>query len=67
MDSLCCRKHVVPFEDILKMHNVDGILIESARYNARILCHYISWALKICIENLNGVNNDVTLIKCFTQ
>ena len=54
-------------EDILNMHNVDDVLTESERYNARIQCHYIAWDLKIRLENLNEVNNGFTWMKCFTQ
>ena len=59
--------NVVPVEDILEMHNVDKTLTKSDRYNARISCHYIAWALKIHLEILNEVNNGFTWMKCFTQ
>ena len=70
--NLCfsVSKNVVPVEDILgilEMHNVDYVLTEVARYNARIRCHYISWDLKIRLDNLNEVNNGFTWMKFFTQ
>ena len=49
------------------MHNVDDMLTEAERYNSRIRCHYIEWALRIRLENLNEVNNGFTWMKCFTQ
>ena len=42
-------------EDIIEMHNVSNTLTDSARFNSRIWCHYISWALKICLDDLNEV------------
>ena len=60
-------KNVVPVEDILDMHHVEDKFTESERYNARISCYYIAWALKICGENLNEVKNGFTWMKCFTQ
>ena len=55
--NLCfsVANNVVPVEDILNMHSVENTLAEAARYNARIWCHYIAWALKIRLENLNEV------------
>ena len=61
------EKNVVPVEYIIEMHNVDDTLTEAARYNARIRCRYIAWALKIHLENLNKVNNGFTWMKCFAQ
>ena len=60
-------KNVVPGEYIIKMHNVDDTLTESARYNEIIWCHYIAWVLKIRLGNLNEVSNGFTWMKCFTQ
>ena len=60
-------KNLVPVEDILEIHNVDNTLTKSARYNARIRCHYIAWALRIRLNNLNDVNNGFTWMKCFNQ
>ena len=57
----------MPVEDIIEMHNVDNIITESERYNERIWCHYITCALKICLNNLNEVNNILTWMKSFTQ
>ena len=57
----------MPVEDILEMHNVDDILTEAARYNAIICCHYISWDIKIRLNNLNKVNNGFACMKCLTQ
>ena len=67
--NLCfsVAKNVVPIGDILEMHNVENMLTEAARYNASIKCHYITWDLKIRLENLNEVNNGFTWMKCFTQ
>ena len=59
--------NVLPVEDIINMNNVDDMLTESARYNASIWCHYIAWALKIRLDDLNEVNNGFTWMKCFTQ
>ena len=59
--------NVVSVENILEIHNVDNALTEVARYNARVWYHYISWAVQICLYNLNGLNNDFALMKCFTQ
>ena len=47
--------NVVPFEDVMNMHNVYNNLTESARYNVRIQCQYIAWALKTHLENFNEV------------
>ena len=52
--------NVFTIEDILEMRNVDNTITEAARYNVSIWCHYIAWALKICLENLNEVNNGFT-------
>ena len=57
----------MPVDNILRMHNVDNTLTEAARYNARILCHYIAWPLKICLGDFNEVNNGFTWMKSFTQ
>ena len=67
--NLCfsVAKNVEPVEDILEMHNVDNMLTEEERYNARIRCHHIAWDIKIRLENLNEANNGFTWIKCFTQ
>ena len=54
--------NVVLVEDILNMYNIDDELTEMERYNERIWCHYIEWALKICLENLIKVKNDFTLM-----
>ena len=61
------KKIVVPLEDILEMHNVDNTLTEVAKYNASIRFHYIALALKICLDNLNEVNNGFTWIKRLTH
>ena len=67
--NLCfyLEKNEVHVEDILEMHNVDDTLTEAARYNARIQCHYISWDLKILLDNLDEVNNGFTWMKFFKQ
>ena len=59
--------NVVPIEDILDMHNVYDTLPEAARYNANIWCQYITWVIKICLDNLNEIKNGFTWMKCFTQ
>ena len=60
------ENNVVHVEDILHKRNVENMLTDAVMYNARIWFHYISWALKIRLENLNGVNNCFTWMKCFT-
>ena len=60
-------KNVVSVEDILDMHNFDNTLTEAEIYNASIWCHYIAWALKIHLDNLNEVNNVCTWLEFFTQ
>ena len=65
--SFSVANNIGPVEDILEMRNVGYILTDSERYNARIRCQYITWALKIRLENLNEVSNGFTWIKCFTQ
>ena len=47
-------------EYILEIHNFYNTLTEASRYNARIQCHYIAWALKVRLNNLNEVNNGFT-------
>ena len=59
--------NVMSVEDILEMHSVDNMLTEAVSYNARIWCHYISWDLKIRLENFNEVNNVFNWMKCFTH
>ena len=67
--NLCfsISKNVVTVQDILEIYNVDRTLTRSARYNARIWFHYIAWALKISLDDLNEVNNCFTWMKCFTR
>ena len=36
-------------------------------YNKINRFHYIAWAIKIRLDNLNEVNNGFTWMKCFTQ
>ena len=47
--NLCFHvaKRILPVEDIHEMHSLGNMLTEAASYNTRILCHYISWDLKI--------------------
>ena len=59
--------NVVPVEDDLEIRNVDYTLTESERYSARIRYHYIAWALKICLDNLNELKTVFTWMKCFTE
>ena len=59
--------NVVPVEDILDMHNVDDVITEEESYNAGIWCYYIAWDLKICLVDLNEVNNSFTCMDFFTQ
>ena len=49
------------------MRNFYNTLTEAAIYNASICCRYISWDLKIRLENLNEGNNGYTWMKCCTQ
>ena len=67
--NLCfaVANNVVPDEDILDMHNIDNMITESEMHGARIWFHCIAWALKICLENLNQLNNGFTWMKYFTQ
>ena len=67
--NLCfyVAKNKVTVEDNLDMHNVDNTLNAEVMYNARIFCYYIAWDLKICMDHLNGVNNDFTWMKFFIQ
>ena len=60
--NLCftVEKNVVPFEDILEIYNFENTITEAGIYNASISCHYIAWFLKICLEDLNEVNNGFT-------
>ena len=58
--------NVVPVEDIIEMRSVGDMPTRSARYDARIRYHYIAWALKIRLDNLNEVNNGFTLMVFFT-
>ena len=58
--------NVVPVEDIIEMRSVGDMPTRSARYDARILYHYIAWALKIRLDNLNEVNNGFTSMIFFT-
>ena len=59
--------NVVPVEDILGINSVGNTLIEAARNNESIICHYIAQDLRICLDNLNEVNNGFTWMKGFTQ
>ena len=51
----------------IEIHTSVDTPTEAVRYNASIWCHYIEWALKIRLENLNQVKNGFTWVKCFTQ
>ena len=57
----------MPVEDIIDIHNVYDTLTEAASYNASIWFHYISWAIKIHMGNLNEVNNSFTWMEGCTQ
>ena len=41
----------VPVDIYLELHYV--LVSETIRYNAHIWCHYIGWALKFCIDDLD--------------
>ena len=59
--------NAVPVEDIIYMQNIENALTEAERYNARIWCHYTEWDLKMCLRNLNEVNNGFTWMENFTH
>ena len=65
--NLCLglARNEVPVDTVLEIH--DASELETARYNARIWCHYISWALKICIGNLDKDKYDCIWLEFCTK
>ena len=65
--NLCLglARNEVPVDTVLEIH--DASELETARYNARIWCHYIGWSLKICIDDLDKVESDCTWLDCCTD
>ena len=55
----------MPVDIVLKIQ--DALLLETARYNARIWCHYIGWDLKIFIDDLDKYEFDCTWGECCTK
>ena len=62
---LAVARNEVLVDTVLELH--DASESETVRYNARLRCHYIGWALKIRIDDLDKDKYDCTWLECCTE